>query len=396
MEPDSTFSGYDFVPPEHAGPTGVFIVCVLLLGVFVAGGIGYLFWVARALHHARLRERTLLDERSRLPLSAGPLRVVHGRVERERDEADDVVAEVDVTQLVEDKTSKNTHWHIWKEIDRESRARPFYLVHDGDERVVYVEAADDVLIVDTLGTSYPDDLPQQRVRAAKVKHGETIYAYGDLFTGQHARAGGAAYRDGSLGFILRPPRTGRLLLATDAMRDRYDKRVSFLLIAASIVTAAWLAFHAAFTVPTLVASFFGTASTTRVTWASTYVVRGKNGSTTYYSLHTETDDGIQLVADVPYQTWYAVKTAQTPRNTVHVPLLRVGDSEYASFIGRRPHASMGAMVAGVIFALIAFGVIAGVYTGRRAWYDRKKLVEHGGSGHWVETRPHVPITSDRN
>jgi hypothetical protein len=398
MDPDSALTGLDYVPSDHVGPMAVFIMGVLVLGLGVGAGVAYMVSRAIALRAARAREHALLDKRSHWPLSEGPSRVVHGRVERDAaaaaDGESDVVAEIDIEQDVSNESNKGTHWHVWTEKKRSARVQPFFIVHDGDERAVHVEATPDVLIVDTLVSSYPKHQPHARIRAAQVKHGETIYAYGDLLVGQHNRAGGGAYRDGGTGFVLRPPRGGQMLLATEAMRGRYDRRVTFLLAWALVIGLFWLVFHAAFTAPTVLASVFGTRTTTQLMWAQSNLARGKNGVRTHYLMHTETRDGIRLDLETEYGTWSVVKNAEQSRKHVLVPMLRFGDSDYASFIGLRPHAPLAAFIFGMIIAAILFGIAAGTYGGRFEWYDRKKLVEVG-EGHWVETRPIVPIPPTR-
>jgi hypothetical protein len=409
MNPDVPLDSLDFIPPNHAGMTGIFVVGVLFLGLGVAAGIVFMVSRVHALRAARAREIALLDDRSKWPLSQGPLRMVHGRVERdepagsrgrenenERESESDALAEIDIHQVVSNHSNKNARWHVWTETSRDARAQPFFIVHDGDQRAVYVEATSDLLIVDALATTYPDSMPNARIRAAKVKHGESIYAYGDLFAGQHHRAGGGGYRDGGTGWVLRAPRGGRMLLATEAMRGRYDARMKLLTAASAVLGVLWLAFHIAFTLPAIAATCIGTFTTAHVTNTRIERAKTKNGYVSHYMLDTETSDGLHVTDEVPYRTWSMVKTAREHGERVDAPLLRVGDSDYASFIGRRAHTSVGALAAGCIAAIFACVIIVVTYRKRYAWYDQKKLVESGGDGHWIETRPITPIPSSRN
>ena len=380
------------IPPAACGPGTAVVFCVCLLGFGIAFLIGYLVVRAAALAQAQEREHALLLERAAKPLSRGPSRVVEGRVEL--DGAEDVAVEIDIIQSVIDVTTKNSTSHSWKEVSRSVRAAPFYLVRDDGEQV-YVEPSEGALIVDSLETRYPTELARKRVRAADVRRGERFFAYGDLVEGLHPRAR-QGYRDG-LGWILRTPRTDRMLLATQAIRDRYAPRILFLRRSALWLAVGFCIFHGLVTLPFVAARLFGTVPAADVTGTSTYLTHNKGNTTTHYVISARTADGFALVSDVPQVAFTEVGRVRAYGGApVQVPILRTFDWSYASYLGDEPSVSLLGVILGVTGALFLLLIVRLGYGNTIAWYDRAKLSEHGGTGHWRETRPASPVDPAMN
>jgi hypothetical protein len=358
---------------------------VAVLGIGPAALIVLAALRARELRRAQAREHLHLHELAERPLFAGPGHVVAGKVEL--DNGEKIGVRIDIVQAVKNHTSKNSRWHTWSEVSRTVAPGPFYLVREGAPPI-YVEPDTNVLVVDTLETDYPMDRPQMRVRTADVKVGEDFLAYGDLHQAPHPRAHDA-YRD-SIGWVLRPPKRGRMLLATEGIRDRYKDRIRFLQRSALICAAIFCVVHAFATVPFVTAMLFGHETTTTAVRTDTYVTHNKNTTTTHYQLVTRASDGFALTQDVPYATYAQARSAIDQGKTVIVPLHRTGDLVWASYLGQ-PTVSGPFLIIGIVAIVIAFFVIRSGYRSKYAWYDKKTLDEEGAQGHWVEPRPLAPV-----
>jgi hypothetical protein len=384
------FSTASYEAPATTGLAWAF-VSIAVLGVGLGSAVALMFLRARALRRTQQREHATLHERADRPLFAGPGHVVTGKVEL--DGGQQVGFEIDIVQQVKNHTSKNSRWHTWDEVSRKVRPGSFYLVREG-AAPVYVEPSEDALVVDTLDTSYPSDMPNQRVRTADVKVGEEFFAYGDLVEAPHPRAHDA-YR-GSIGWVLKPPRRGRMLLATEGIRDRYQKRISTLQNQGLLFVALLCLSHALFTLPFLCAAVVGTRTTTHVTRTNTFITKNKNTTTRHYQLITRTADGFALDQEVPFGTYDNARRAIANGETVTVPLIRTFDSPWASYVGADPYISSIWILLGAMTATIAVIIARVRYLAAYSWYDRKKLAEHGGSGHWVEPRPAAAVPPGTN
>jgi hypothetical protein len=380
------FLSMDYIPPNHGGAALVWVIDVGFFGVVLAGIIAFIFWRARELRTWEARDRSLLTERTKMPLLPGRGRVVHGRVDPDDGGG---AFNVEIVQVVKNHTSKNSKWHVWEEISRRVNVTQFYLVRD-DGIIVYVEPNERALLVDSLTTEYPPKMPMYRIRRAQLRVGEELHAYGNLFDAPHPRArehsGGGAYRGAATGLVMRAPQGAPMLLASEALSDRYAARIRFLRTTAIVLAIGWTAFHALFTAPFLITSFFATRTTTALVGTTSFVTRNKNNSTTHYVLETKTSDGFTLDDEVDLETWEAARAVHAGGEAASIPIMRVGDSKSLSELGTEPYGSTPAMICAFVFFAIAFLVVGLSYGTKLAWYDRKKLNEHGGSGHWVESR----------
>jgi hypothetical protein len=379
------YSVASYLPPASAGPLWA-LFSIAVLGIGAGSAIVLMFVRARALSHVQTREHTTLHERAERPLFAGPGHVVSGRVEL--DNGQQIGVRVDIVQQVKNHTSKNSRWHTWEEVSRKVQPGPFYLVREGVQPI-YVEPDEDALVVDTLETSYPLDMALSRVRTADVKVGEDFFAYGDLHEAPHPRARDA-YR-GSVGWVLRPPRRGRMLLATEGIRDRYRDRISFLYKWGAVCTLIFGTLHAFFTVPFVLAAVLGTHTTTELVGTNTFVTHNKNSTTTHYEIRTRTTDGFELKQEVPYAVYDDARDVIKRGGTVAIPLVRTRDWTWASYLGQDPYVSGPFIIIAIISAGVALLILWATYKTKYAWYDKEKLGEHGGTGHWTEPRPAAPV-----
>jgi hypothetical protein len=380
------FAAEDFVPPDHAGFALSLFFGVGLLGIVVGALVIWMLVMARSLSKAHAREEKEMLDLAARPLSAGPHRVVCGRVEL--DEGSDVAIQIDIDQKVHDHSSKNGKWHTWDESDRSTKRAPFYIVRD-DGETIYVEPPRDLLVVDSLETKYPIDAPRRRIRVSDVRRGERFFVYGDLDRGAHPRARGA-YRDGS-GWIMRSPRQ-RMLLATDAIRGRYKERIAYLYLVGGIWAAIFVLAHAFVTAPFLKAALFGTRTTGTVIDHRTWVTTNKGQSTTHYGLTVQTADGLILSQEVERPLFDAVSPAKPGDvEAATIPVLEAGRSERTSYLGYEPNLPGFWIFIGALVSIVAIILTVSGYRSRVPWYDRQKLDEHGGEGSWVEPRPHNPV-----
>jgi hypothetical protein len=376
----------DLVPYDESTAVAPVLFLVGVLGV----GLGALLAavVARyfAFRRAERNELAWLREKSEVPLSPGARRVVRGRVDVDGD--DDVAVRVDIEQTVKNFTNKGNRWHTWTEIGRRVEARPFYLESPGGEPV-YVEPDVRAFVVDDIESTYPIDRPLRRIRVADVRRGETYYAYGDLARGPHPRAR-SAYRDGT-GWILRVPRGDRMILATSVLRDRYGARARFLLVTALLAIPVFVAFHAFATYPYLATLFAGEVTSARVDRAWTYDTTNKGRTTTNYAMSIIVPGAPPETHRISLETYRWIQRARAEGGPVAIPVVQAPRWTSVVYLGDAPYVSTFVIVFASIFAG-ALGLTAFVlYSKVGPWYDRRRLNEHGGDGHWIEPRPGAPV-----
>jgi hypothetical protein len=382
---------YSFIPAGYVGPGGIVI---MMLGVFGAAYGTLLvasvsWWLV--LRRARREELAMLDGAG-ARLRPGPRRMVRGRVERAASADQDAPVEVDIVEMVHDHTSKQSRWHTWEETTRHVRAESFRLIRD-DGTGVLVEPGQDVLVVDSLTSSYPQNRPLHRIRSAIIAHGAEVHVYGDLH--RIATANDGPYRGSGTEFALRPPRGRPMLIATQSLRERHDGVLQMLRRWLIALVCGYAFVHALVTLPFLVTSGFHTDTEAYVQSARIETVRGKNGVSYRYLVTVSTEDGFvlrdQQISHGAYSEIERRGGKSYTKNRVAVPILRTFDSEALSFVGTEPSVLTFLPVSALLLGLL-FGVIAFFHCrSKLAWYDMSKVTEPGASGHWVEPRPQHPV-----
>lgn len=351
--------------------------------VGVSVGLGVLFLGVGAALVATLRRASELEKRgeqeakaasSPTALIPGPNRIVRGKVELLDDAAAAVRVEID--QDVKNHTSKNSRWHTWEEAGRKVDARPFYLLREDGESVL-VEPGEDVFVIDAIETKQTVGWPVRRLRVCEVSPGEEFSAFGNLTQGAHPRAR-SAYRDGGGGFILKPPRSGRMMLASGDITSRYTERVKYLRLWGGLSLLAWAIFHVALTGPVVRAWLFGEHVQARIVDERTWVTHGKNSTTHHYALTVEGDSGQRWESEVGSRTFAWIHDMRARGMELRVPAISSGDGGY---LGTEPRFGMGALFGGFLFFTAAGAAFYAGYGAKLAWYDRKKLSEPGGPGH---------------
>jgi hypothetical protein len=339
-----------------------------------------------ALLRAQRRQHARLEASAKEPLSPGARRVVRGTVDL--DGPSDVAIEIEIDQVVTNHKSKNRTWYTWDEFSRDVERSPFYL-DPGDGEPIYVEPDEQALVVDEIATTYPQDAPGHRMRCADVRRGEVFFAYGDLVRATHPRASGA-YRDG-VGWVLRPPARGRMLLATRAIRDRYTARARFLLVWGLLFGALFAAFHGWLTCPFVAVSFAGESGRAEIvdTWAYDTTYKGK--TTTHYAMRLRLDDGRTIEDEFSGPTWAWATESRVRGEAVSVPIVRAPGWTSRVYVGTEPYLPVGGAIVGFVVAAVSFTLFFARYPRTYAWYDRTRLDESGGEGAWKEPRPARPV-----
>jgi hypothetical protein len=374
-------SSQSFLEPDNMSQAVGWVVNVGALGLGLGSVLALLVRRGRRLRKMQEHEHALLEGVDAKPLSPGPGRVVRGRIEL--DGADDVAFAVEIRQAAKDDVGNYASQHGWKEVSRTVRAVPFNLVRD-DGVSVHVEPSEGALIVDSLQTTYPMEMPGQRVKRADARRGEKFYVYGDLVEGAHAGAA-TAYRDGT-GWILQAPQGDRMLLATEAIRERYRGRIALNRKQAIAFAILFVVFHVLFTVPFVATSLAGEHSKGEVTGTSTPF-----GG---HVLNVRAEDGFSLRRSVPRAVFDETVRAQAHGHKVFVPILRTRSWDRASFLGDAPQIGGLPIVFGTLLALLGLLFLWAISREEVPWYDRKKLDSRGGRGFWKETRPRAPIAPE--
>ena len=373
----------DVVPPTDGGAVWFVVVGVMLLGVGVAGALGWLLTRALQLRSAIKSQRSFLRQDSNASLRAGPHRVVFGRVEVDPG-TDDTCLRVDIVQRVHNMTHKNRSTHMWRETSRSVTARPFHLVREGMAQV-YVLPTRDALLVDDLETLFPKGMPLQRVRRADVRAGEEFYVYGDLHGSHHPTTEENPYRGNmGTGFTLRPPRGAVMIFATSALEHRLRGRFRTLWVACAILFAHFVAFHALVSVPFATLAFRGEAATAEVISQSVYLTKTKSGMVAHHFLVARTQDGVKLAGEVPDRTAERIKSARDSQGAVSVPIVYVPGAPALSALGAYAHVSVWTLIFNLLFVAGCLSATSFVYRSTLPWYDKKRLNESGGHGHWSD------------
>jgi hypothetical protein len=363
-----------FVPPSHVDAITTLVILFGLLGVGWGAITGGMLWRALAFARLQRHDDELLEKRSTWPLSAGPSRVVHGTVEID---GEDVAVEIDIVEKVTNYTNKGARSHVWRETSRDVTTRPFRLVRD-DGRSVLVEPDAGVLVVDELERSYPDDRPMERIRSAVVRAGDEVYVCGDL---TEATSGGA-YRGNST-WVMGPPRKGRLLVATEMMRNRYRNRIRTLGGFGAVSLLLFCFFHGLYTRP-VVALLCGSRDVATIAVTQEWTTRSKSSLVYHYEVTATTRDGLVLTSEVPYATYAWARDTRVANKPAVVTITRAGDS---TILGDEVTISIGLAIFGPALVLLITLIALVQYSQQAPWYDRRNLFEPGNSPeHWGETR----------
>lgn len=363
----------DLVAANHFSPGASFFFGVLVL--LCGGGalVALLFVRARALTLRTVSETRAAESPS--DLEPGPHKMVRGVVEPTENEA--IAVRVEIDQIAKNHTAKNNSWHTWEETGRRTMARPFYLVTDQGETVL-VEPGEDAFVIDEMETTFAGCPTMGRKRYCDVERGETFSAYGTLVRQPHARAA-SAYRDG-MGLVLKRPANGRMYLASASIKDRYTQRIAHMRKWGIVSALVFVAFQAIFVAPYLATALFGTRDLARVVHHRSWVTHNKNSTTTHYAVSVYTESGVSFEREVTSPAYADLGLLE--RTGEKVPTVHLGDSDYAAYLGDRPTLNGIAVILGLCSGVGALIGFFATYRAKKAWYDRDKVSDHGGTGHY--------------
>jgi F0F1-type ATP synthase membrane subunit c/vacuolar-type H+-ATPase subunit K len=222
------------VPPGHFG----YLASLLLVGlVGLASGVGFIVALGRALSVAAWQRRASRAQRLQSSvLAEGPAVVVGEVAVAEADPPEPGVAiRVMLTQRVQAGVAT--------EVARATQATPFYLATAGGE-VVRVEPGPSP----TLAASLERDEhgPALRLRAARLRHGETAICAGVLRRGYNPRGSGS-YRAAEGGWVLvRPPGREGMWVSGGSLAAELGRKASRLWAYAGYLGALVVVVHLAF------------------------------------------------------------------------------------------------------------------------------------------------------
>lgn len=136
---------------------------------------------------------------------------------------------VEITQIGKERKQKNGYSHTWTEFDRTQSTRPFRLRIPGGTGV-FVEPGAEVFLVDDLVQKERID-STTRVMCAELTHGEEVTIEGVLTREMRPSSDGEGdYRGQQKSWVLRPPSHGKMLLSTEPLPVRHEKRARFWML----------------------------------------------------------------------------------------------------------------------------------------------------------------------
>lgn len=355
----------DLMSENHVGP---------LISSFLVDGVGTLGFLALfgAALYARARKQA--EARSAEASFDGAKPLVPGEVvlfgEVERAEGAETAVRVEVDQAGEDHETSGSWSHRWTEKGRRVLVEPFYVRLGSGDRV-RVEPRDDVFLVDEMDGVIRVDL-KTRVRYAELTPGERVYASGTLSRAQDPESPPAAgYRSGREGFVLRPPRGGRMLLSSQPLGERFLERARFhgrwakwILLCAFVFHALVLGFH--------LRRWVGTDTTAPIVRLHHYTTRSEDSIDHHYMVWMSPREGVLVRDHVDEGDFAWMQEGQPVR-------LRLVEAPFEKRTTIGPHLTVHVFAWSVVPLLLGAWLL---YRRRedatRPWYERP--VVDSGSG----------------
>jgi len=320
----------------------------------------------------RVAEATALEESAKRPLRPGPATII-GRVvgEGDDDTSDKAFITIEIDQTGKEWQGKNGWYHEWRETARRVDARPFYVKRPNGERV-RVEPDERVFLVDLLDGTEAVDRTHRR-RTATLRPGERVAVTGVLVRGFDPQQGG--YRDAPPALVLKPPPRERMLVSTEPLADRHQRRASAFRGLAIATGVILVLLHGALFANVHLQRLGGHRVETtidRVT-SERYWVSRKGGGGYYawrYYAYASTDDGRELKDQISYALF--MQAQRTEPRSIHVPFV-VGPFGLSQ-IGTRPVIGDWKVVLFTI-TMALFLIVYLIVILQRPWYEQRKVVE---------------------
>lgn len=352
-----------FAPFDRMAPQTSAFVADILCGAFLAVWIAVL--VIRALRELSRGRDALANLATRL--RPGVI-TVRGRARLEPG-AEASPVSLSIHQVGEQKRGRDGTYVVWREVRRETRARPFYLALPGGDRLRVEPQAERLRFVDELAVSARAPGANERTRSVSVDPGQEVYVRGEVQRAVDPHGERQGYRDGGApSLVMRPGPDGMLVSSLPV--DRPHRRQ-----AAFDLTFAGLGLVLAAVFQLLIFDEYralrsrGAPTQAVVTGLSQYTTHHKGNARRHYVISAQLDDGTTLRDDVSREAWIAASRSTVIPFTVARGgrVAQVGVGEVGLY---RPHA-FAAFFSVLTLAAIYFGASAT----RRSWFDRRQLVE---------------------
>jgi hypothetical protein len=332
-----------------------------------------------SLHRRRARAEEALSPGA--PLADGPA-VVFGVVEGEPGAAPPVV--VRIHQRGTEVQNKGAWSHKWRETGRDVEVHGFTIVRADGARV-RVEPDERVVIHENL-VRFELTAYASRERIAEIVPGAQIHVTGELAgAGAAARAG--AYRASGAVPVLRPPRTGPMVIADEPVGDTDRHRMRFHALAAAVLAASFVT-TVALAMPYSALILDGThvlATPTEVgTWKTYY--KPKNGAgrwITHYALRAEATLPSGAPVTLEDECGYSVYDCAEYGRCADVPFVVSAHRPDLQQIGDGPTIPAVAIALIVMLGICVGGGYPLAALATRPWYMRRK-VNDGGKGRLTE------------
>lgn len=352
-----------YAPWDRLNPQLSAIVANVLCGALLAAWVVVL--VARAV-------RELL--RAREALSAVATRVrpgvhtLHG-VTRLEPGSEGAPVSLTIHQIGEAKQGKHGPFVIWRESRRDTRARPFYVELPSGERVRVEPTVDSLRYVDDLAISQRQPGANLRTRTASLDPGEAVFVRGELQRGVDPHGDPLGYRDaGARGLVMRPSTDG-ILVSSHPVDQPHRRRASHDLTFAALGLVLLGVCQLVLFDDYRLLRRQGEVIDAPITGLSTFTTRHKSRTRIHYVITAQTHEGAELRDEVSAVAWRESQRRLTIPFTVarHGRVAQVGRDEVGL---PRP-----AAVIVVIVLLALVGLHAGGASARRAWFERRQVVD---------------------
>lgn len=352
------FAPFDRMAP-HTSAFVADILCGALLAVWVVA------LVIRALRELGRGRDAVANLATRL--RPGVI-TVRGRAQLEPG-AESSPVSLSIHQVGEQKRSREGSYVVWREVRRETRARPFYLALPGGDRLRVEPQAERLRFVDELTVSQRAPGANERSRTVSVDPGQEVFVRGEVQRAVDPHGERQGYRDVSARSLVMRPGPEGLLISSLPVDRPHRRRAAFDL------TFAALGLVIASVCQLLVFDEYralrsrGTPVQAVVTGLSQYTTHRKASAQRHFVILAQLDDGTSLRDEVSRAAWTAASRSITVPFTIARGgrAAQVGVGEVGIY---QQHA-----VAAIFSITVLFVMYFGLASNRRSWFERRRLVE---------------------
>ncbi|MBX7194137.1 MAG: hypothetical protein K1X94_18935 [Sandaracinaceae bacterium] len=290
---------------------------------------------------------------------------------------------VRVEQTGRQRRRKGSTYHTWTESSRDVSVERFELVLEDGTRVA-VEPGDDVHLVDALQEERRSG-PTTRTMLAELSNGEQAFVEGTLSRkagGSSAQTRGEGYRDGGYTWTLTRPERGPMLICTESLEGRHERRERFWRNGAIVAIGMFAIAQALAGMLLWPILLHGVSCEAEVSLLDQYVTRGRHGARHHHYV-VEADVtrcrgaeelvGAHVSDEIGGWIWESLDEG----DLVPFVVMR-GDPSVHEF-GRESGIRPTTLVMPLSFALFALVAGWGLHRRSLAWYEQKTIV-HTGNG----------------